>query len=461
MVDNKKKYNILFLGRSVYHFSYYESILSTLINKYDINLKILFDKQWSENQPKESLKSFETNYKENISIEWSIRRKDIFRNFVFVLRELTTFSSYLSRKDQSYFYARRWRSYLPPLIRSITRYNFFKKIVGSKIFFLILKTIEKSIPTDKNIDNYLKKLSPDLIIVSPANMRFCEQTDYIKSAKKLSIKTVVPVLSWDNLSTKGLFHTKPDLLIAWNNSHKLDALKIHGFPEDKIKISGSPFFDKWLNPDLREESEVFKSRIGISKDDKYILYLGSSANIARDETWIIKELLKEIKSSPFPFNKIKIVARPHPANFNNYKKIESEDIIIWPKEFSLPESFQAQKNFYNSVVHSLCSIGLNTSGMIDATIMDKPCVAYLTDEYNATQTNAQHFNYLMKSKIFPVVKSPEEFATYIQNLSSKEEKYKHMRMNFIKEFVRPINNKEKAGEVAAKIIINFLNEHSF
>ena len=66
---------------------------------------------------------------------------------VFVLRELITFSSYLSRKDQSYFYARRWRKYLPPLIRSITRYNFFKKIVGSKIFFLILKTIEKSIPT--------------------------------------------------------------------------------------------------------------------------------------------------------------------------------------------------------------------------------------------------------------------------------------------------------------------------
>ena len=235
------------------------------------------------------MKSFKSKYKKNISIGWSERRKDIFRNFVFVLRELTTFSSYLSRKDQSYFYARRWRSYLPPLIKSITRYNFFKKIVGSKIFFITLKTIEKLIPTSKNIDNYLRKSSPDLIIISPANMRFCEQTDYIKSAKSYQLRQVVPVLSWDNLSTKGIFHTKPDLLIAWNNSHKLDALKIHGFEEDKIKISGSPFFDKWLNPDLREEPEIFKSRIGINKDDEYILYLGSSANIARDETWIIKE----------------------------------------------------------------------------------------------------------------------------------------------------------------------------
>ena len=67
----------------------------------------------------------------------------------------------------------------------------------------------------------------------------------------------------------------------------------------------------------------------------------------------------------------------------------------------------------------------------------------------------------MKSKIFPIVKSPEEFAIYIQNLSSEEEKYKQIRKDFIKEFVRPINSKEKAGEVAAKIIINFLNEHSF
>ena len=461
MVQIKKKYNILFLGRSVYHFSYYESILSSLIDKYDVKLKILFDKKWSENQPKESLKSFESKYKKNISIGWSERRKDIFRNFVFVLRELTTFSSYLSRKDQSYFYARRWRSYLPPLIKSITRYNFCKKIVGSKIFFITLKTIEKLIPTSKNIDNYLRKSSPDLIIISPANMRFCEQTDYIKSAKKLSIKTVVPVLSWDNLSTKGIFHTKPDLLIAWNNSHKLDALKIHGFEEDKIKISGSPFFDKWLNPNLREEPEIFKSMMGINKDDEYILYLGSSANIARDETWIIRNLLEEIKLSPSPFNKIKIIARPHPANFNNYKKIENDDIILWPKRFSLPESFEAQKNFYNSVIHSLCSIGLNTSGMIDATIMNKTCIAYLTKEYNSTQTNAHHFNYLMKSNIFPIVKSPKEFATYIQNLPSKEEENKKIRKLFIKEFVRPTSNKEKAGEVAAKIIINFLNEHSF
>ena len=62
MVDNKRNYNILFLGRSVYHFSYYESILSTLINKYNVNLKILFDKKWSENQPQESLKSFQSKY---------------------------------------------------------------------------------------------------------------------------------------------------------------------------------------------------------------------------------------------------------------------------------------------------------------------------------------------------------------------------------------------------------------
>ena len=275
MVKAKKKYDVLFLGRSVYHFSYYESILSSLIDEYDVNLKILFDKQWSQNQPQESLNSFDNKYnkflKNNISIGWFERRKDIFRNFVFVLRELTTFSSYISRKDQSYFYSRRWRSYLPNIWREITRYNFVRKIIGSKLVFFLLKQIENFIPTSKNIDNFLKNLSPDIIIVSPANMRFSEQTDYLKSAKKLSIKTVVPVLSWDNLSTKGLFHIKPDLLIAWNKTHKLDALKIHNIPKEKILISGSPFFDKWLNPELKEDAKDFKSQLGIDEDEDYIL----------------------------------------------------------------------------------------------------------------------------------------------------------------------------------------------
>ena len=62
MVKAKKKYDVLFLGRSVYHFSYYESILSSLIDEYDVNLKILFDKQWSQNQPQESLNTFDNKY---------------------------------------------------------------------------------------------------------------------------------------------------------------------------------------------------------------------------------------------------------------------------------------------------------------------------------------------------------------------------------------------------------------
>ena len=462
MVKAKKKYDVLFLGRSVYHFSYYESILSSLIDEYDVNLKILFDKQWSQNQPQESLNTFDNKYnkflKNNISIGWFERRKDIFRNFVFVLRELTTFSSYLSRKDQSYFYSRRWRSYLPNIWREITRYNFVRKIIGSKLVFFLLKQIENFIPTSKNIDNFLKNLSPDIIIVSPANMRFSEQTDYLKSAKKLSIKTVVPVLSWDNLSTKGLFHIKPDLLIAWNKTHELDALKIHNIPKEKILISGSPFFDKWLNTELKEDAKDFKSQLGIDEDEDYILYLGSSSNIAKDETWIIQEISQKLKTCQSPINKLKIVARPHPANFKNYKKVEGKDIIIWPKEFSLPESLSSQKTFYNSVLHSICCIGLNTSGMIDATIMDKACIAYITEEYNATQTNAQHFNYLLKSNIFPLAKNTPEVIQEIGNLIKNNDKYKDARKRFIKEFVRPSSNFKKAGEVAANQIINFLNE---
>ena len=128
--------------------------------------------------------------------------------------------------------------------------------------------------------------------------------------------SVVPVLSWDNLTTKGLFHVQPDLVLAWHHGHREEAQAIHDVPADRIVITGSPFFDKWfgINRPISAREATCR-RIGLDPDKPYLLYLGSSANIARDESWLVIALLQAIRQAEDPqLRRLQIVFKPHPAN---------------------------------------------------------------------------------------------------------------------------------------------------
>ena len=307
---------VLFVGRSVYHFSYYEFFIRELANRgYFIDL--LFDEQWSRGKPDDALKNCLRDCRDNISFNWALRRKRL-RRVLFPLRELISYLSYeerIRKRRQSEFYLKRWQSYLPHILRySVDKFP-LSYLLRFKIVRRFLKWLDDVVPPDKQIIEDIKKRNPLVVIASPANMRFCEEIEYIKAANHLGIPTAILVLSWDNLSTKGLFHEVPTVLLVWNKLHYREAIEIHQIPEKNLLISGAFFFDKWFEPEeslLLPQDEICKE-MGISPDRPYVLYLGSSANIARDETWLVRKIKKALSRDPVLQN-VQLVARPHPAN---------------------------------------------------------------------------------------------------------------------------------------------------
>ena len=107
--------------------------------------------------------------------------------------------------------------------------------------------IEKVAPADPGIVAALRMLAPDCVIVSPANLRYSEEVEYVKGARSLGIPCAIPVLSWDNLTTKGLLHVPPDLLLTWHDGHAKDARHYHGIPPENVVVAGSPLFDRWFD----------------------------------------------------------------------------------------------------------------------------------------------------------------------------------------------------------------------
>lgn len=445
---------VLFSGRSVFHFSYYESLVNALtIRGHQVDM--LFDEGWSRNQPDLALKSFVERKQDHFSWRWGALRQDSLRNLIFGMREFRSYASYLRRPDQSEFYLKRWANYLPASIRWSLDRNFFKKLLKTGLADKLFLLAERLAPVSACIVEDIAQSSPDVIIASPGNMRFDEEIEYIKAGKKLGIPTAILVLSWDNVTTKGLFHVRPDLLLCWNDIHKSEANAVHHIEMSQTLEIGSTFFDKWFDSNrFHQERDEFCERVGIDPQRPYFLYLGSSSNIAADETWLVDELIIAMRNHSDPaIATAQLLIRPHPANAKNYLRFENvSDVAVWPKVGTLPESEHAQAEFYNSVRHSVAAVGINTSGMIDNIIIGRPCVALVTERYAKTQNEAVHFGHLYHSNAIEIANSSNECANILAALLGKHDDKREARQAFVRRFVRPHGIEFSAGVLGAKAL---------
>jgi len=391
----------------------------------------------------------------NLATGFTIRRADGWRRSLVVKRELLSYSSYLNRPDQSEYYLKRWEKYLNVAIQSMVRRSkLARSLVGSRLAQVGLCTYERMAPPDKGITRWLKANRPDVVVATPMNMRFCEEVEYVKAARALGIPTVVPVYSWDNLTTKGLFQVAPDVVLAWNQAQFEEVTHIHHVPPERVVITGAPRFDEWFTASrLGLEREVFCKQAGLDPIKPYVLYLGSSANIAQDETWLVQELAASLKASPvLELAHMQILVRPHPANVKIYEQLALENVVVWPKGRNAIDTDTFLQGFYNSLHYCVATVGVNTTGMIDAIINDIPGVTIMAEHYQKTQIEAVHFRQLLKANVLEVTHNLPECLAVIDRVRQGGDLKQADRQRFVLDYIRPRGLDRPAGEVAARAI---------
>ena len=431
---------ILFVIRSLQIFHYYESIVVALKARgHEVSL--LFDKKWSSEEFSNDIK---------YPYQWTVEQNGNFRRRILLfLREVRSWRRYLLIKGQSSFYADRWLKYVSPKFRFLIKiFPFSKFFIKTKLFGNFLKSFELSSLPDEQIIDDIKKRAPDIVIAGPVCFRQSSaDLEYLKVAQKLKIPTVVPVMTWDTLTTKGLFHIKPDLLLVWNEAQVKEAEEHQGIKKENIKIIGAPFFDKWFKDYKPSVSrEEFAKKHGFNSKYPIIAYLGSSENIAPDERWLIKEIKSALDNSEM--EKIKntqMIFRPHPANYKAYKDFSLSG-VFFQREGNLPKDSDAMQDFYDLFYHCVAVISINTSGMVDAILAGKPVISLERKEFSKTQILAQHYKHMRDSNALYITKTPEEFLLILKKLISGNDSKKKEREKFIQTFIRPLGVDKSAGD---------------
>lgn len=305
-----------------------------------------------------------------------------------------------------------------------------------------LGSLERSLPLDPVVTEYIASHDPDLVLVTPLVELGSAQADYIRSAHALGISTGLCVFSWDNLTNKGLMHDVPDVVTVWNDAQAREAAELHGVPPERIAVTGAAGYDQWFEWEPALARDEFAAKVGVDPEHPIILYLGSSPFIAPREAAFVMRWLNELRARGDEVSRAGVVIRPHPLSSEDWAGLDLEKLgnaAVWPPVGVNPMNREAKEQYFDSIYHSSAVVGLNTTAQIESAIIGRPVFTPLVPEYRDTQEGTLHFHHLLEVSggLLHVASAlGEHFDQIGAALGSQDESAARSR-RFAETFVRP------------------------
>ncbi|MEJ1934071.1 hypothetical protein WDZ92_28060, partial [Nostoc sp. NIES-2111] len=308
---------------------------------------------------------------------------------------------------------------------------------------------------------------PDLVALTPLVAFHCQELEILKAARSRGIPTILPVASWDNLTNKSRLKVVPDRVALWNEAMAEEAVRLHGVPRDRINITGSPIFDQWFERAPTRDRASLCSALGFDPDRPLILYTCSSESIAGpNEADIVAEWAGAIRASGLPLLEgCSLLVRPHPMAPRTWlaalKGVETaaapfEGTVVWPASPRHPVFESSRADFFDALYHADLVVGLNTSVMVEAAIVRKPVLTFLSHASSASQTGNIHFAHLANARF---VKTSENLAAHARDLAAvlrDTSSWAEACDRFVATFIRPLGRDVKGADAVAEVIINAL-----
>lgn len=335
----------------------------------------------------------------------------------------------------------RARERVPDILVSLTRLWIFRNSVSLRLLTAFLKMMERAIPSNQGIERFLEGHQPDVILITPLVLLGADQLDYLKSAKALGMRTIWCVGSWDHLSSKGWARILPDRITVWNETQKMEAMKMHGIPPDRIVVTGAQCYDQWFEWKPSRPREEFCRTVGLAPDKPFLLYVASALfPESPSEPEFARKWIQQIRSSDSTrLKEAGILIRPHPIRIDEWEKFdfsEFENLAFWG---SFPVDTDAKCDYFDSLYYSAAVVGLNTSTFIEAGIVGQPVYTVLLPEFWENQEGTLHFPYLLhvNGGLLHASRSLDEHLLQLSEIFSGSGEKSEKSRRFIDAFVCP------------------------
>lgn len=434
---------VLFVSGTYSNFYVIDDIVRQLCQRgHDVRLILGMEEKTTV--PDDALKRIRTDVPDLI-VE-PLKNRRFLRKFTRVLREILNYAYVLNNEEARKWDVAKWFRFFSPLlwhaISSPAGKLLLKRVRTQKI----LRSLEQLIPADVAIREQIQKDQPDLLVVMPLINPASRENEYLRAAQGIGIPVLYSMVSWDNISTKGTFHGFPDYSVVWNEPLAKELNKLHGFPRERIFITGAPRFDHLL--DHIQERMLSRSEFcqmaGVDENKDFILYVGSTFLVTNDrqknadESELIFAMADALASDPRT-NKVNLILRPHPTNSTFLEKVREAakpNLVVFPSKGELPDTDEKRSRFHNAIYHSFAVAGVNTTAFLEAVALDKPCIT-IEGQNSAETQMLPHFHHLTNAGFLETACGAEQFVDVVGKLKSGQDAHSNQRHEFLRAFLRP------------------------
>jgi hypothetical protein len=363
-----------------------------------------------------------------------------------IARALRTGLDYLRYFDPRYadtpHLGARVRERSPRFIVALAETRLNALVGGRRGLGGLLRFLERGIPGAANVEQFIAGESPDVLMVTPLITIGSPQLDHFAAARRLGVRTVLPVASWDHLSSKALLRAMPDRVVVWNDMQRAEAVGLHGVPADRVVVTGAQCFDQWFGRAPSRSRSAFCERVGLRPDRPFVLYVCSSLfSGTADEPAIVQEWIRAVRGSSDPRLKdIGLLIRPHPSRVWEWKGREPAGYRNVAFFGSHAVDAQSKDDYFDSMYYSAAVVGVNTSAFVEAGIVGKPVHAIMLPEISrANQEGTIHFRYLLDVN-GGLLRTATSFDEHVESLAASlagEGGGDPKAARFVEGFVRP------------------------
>jgi hypothetical protein len=313
----------------------------------------------------------------------------------------------------------------------------------------VLRWLERGLPGANQSEQFLRAERPDVVLITPLVDIGSPQLDHFAAARRLGLRTVLPVGSWDHLSSKALLRSYPDRLTVWNESQRKEAVELHGVPADRVVVTGAQCYDQWFDRAPSEPYAAFCEKVGLRPDQPFILYVVSSlfkGTVSEPE--FVEAWIRAVRASGDPRLKdVGILVRPHPARLDEWRGVDLtgyRDVAFWGAH---PVDAESKADYFDSLYYSAAVVGINTSAFIEAAVVGKPVLTVLLPEITSVnQEGTLHFHYLLNVNggLLRTSRSLDEHVPQLAAALSGHGGGDEKAERFTAGFVRPFGRNEPA-----------------
>lgn len=231
------------------------------------------------------------------------------------------------------------------------------------------------------MEQLFDKYQPRLVVAANPGLVFSE-VPLLRTARRRGVFSMAIDPSWDNFTNKLIPVRQVDRLVVWNDIMKAQAMSLHGYRDDAIRVAGAPQFDSYFRPQMRTPREEFFRKIGADPSRKLIALTTTPRSLYRHHDHVLRSLVPALAGL---LTGAQILVRLHPRDeVDSYREFMNVPNVIIEKPFRdtvkvadglaidvMPEN---QRHLGDTMRYADCVVNVASTIAIEACIFDTPVV---------------------------------------------------------------------------------------